>query len=81
MEILQTAHSYLAYIVLAVLFIAVANAILGLAQNKMFTLEKDFRISLFALIVSLLLSFIDVQLSTRALSIQLSDMRGDELAK
>ena len=52
MEILQTAHSYLAYIVLAVLFIAVANAILGLAQNKMFTLEKDFRISLFGLILS-----------------------------
>jgi hypothetical protein len=51
MEILQNAHSYLAYVALAVLFIAVANAILGLAGNKMFTLEKDFRISLFALIL------------------------------
>ena len=52
MEILQTAHSYLAYVALAVLFIAVANAILGLIQDRMFTLEKDFRISLFALILS-----------------------------
>ncbi|MGB5820444.1 MAG: hypothetical protein WBG90_13250 [Saonia sp.] len=52
MEILQTVHSYLAYVVLAVLFLAVANAILGLVGNKMFTLEKDFRISLFALILS-----------------------------
>lgn len=52
MEILQTAHSYLAYVVLAVLFIAVANAILGWTGNKIFTLEKDFRISLFALILT-----------------------------
>lgn len=52
MEILQHAHSYLAYVVLAVLFIAVANAILGWAGNKIFTLEKDFRISLFALILT-----------------------------
>ena len=52
MEILQTAHSYLAYVVLAVLIYAVANAILGYAKNSLFTLEKDFRISLFALILS-----------------------------
>ncbi|MEL6918720.1 MAG: hypothetical protein AAFO99_13420 [Bacteroidota bacterium] len=52
MEILQNVHSYLAYVVLAVLFLAVANAILGWVGNKMFTLEKDFRISLFALILS-----------------------------
>lgn len=52
MEILITAHSYLAYVVLAMLFIAVANALIGLAQNKMFTLEKDFRISLFTLILT-----------------------------
>jgi hypothetical protein len=52
MEILQTAHSYLAYVVLAILFIAVANAITGLMGNRMFTLEKDFRVSLFALILS-----------------------------
>ncbi|MGB5385861.1 MAG: hypothetical protein WBN20_03670 [Eudoraea sp.] len=52
MEILQTAHSYLAYVVLAILFLAVANAITGLLGNRMFTLEKDFRISLFALILS-----------------------------
>lgn len=52
MDILQTAHSYLAYIVLAVLIIAVVNAIMGYRGDKLFTLEKDFRISLFALILS-----------------------------
>ena len=45
-------HSYLAYVALAVLFLAVANAIMGLAGNRMFTtLGKDFRLSLFALIL------------------------------
>lgn len=52
MEIIQIVHSYLAYIVLGVLVIAVANAIMGYSGNKLFTLEKDFRISLFALIFS-----------------------------
>ncbi|HMB62405.1 MAG TPA: hypothetical protein VKN36_04975 [Eudoraea sp.] len=51
MEILQNVHSYLAYVVLALLFIAVANAITGLASNRMFTMEKDLRISLFTLIL------------------------------
>ena len=52
MEILQTVHSYLAYIVLAVLFLAVINALRGLAGNRIFDLHKDLRISLFALILS-----------------------------
>ena len=52
MEILQTVHSYMAYIVLAILFWAVVNAIRGLAGNRIFDLHKDFRISLFALILS-----------------------------
>ncbi len=52
METIQTVHSYLAYLVLAMLFLAVANAINGLTGNKMFTLEKDFRISLFTLILA-----------------------------
>lgn len=51
-EIIQIVHSYLAYIVLALLFLAVANAILGWVGNKMFTMEKDLRLSLFALILS-----------------------------
>jgi len=51
-EAILTLHSYLAYIVLAVLFLAVANSIIGLVSNKMFTPEKDFRLSLFALILS-----------------------------
>jgi len=52
MEILQNVHSYLAYVVLIVLILAVFNAITGLVGNRMFTLQKDFRISLFALILS-----------------------------
>ena len=52
MEILQNVHSYLAYVVLLVLILAVVNAIAGLTGNKMFTLHKDFRLSLFALILS-----------------------------
>ncbi len=52
MEILHSAHSYLAYVVLVVLIIAVVNAILGFTGDKLFTLEKDFRISLFALILA-----------------------------
>jgi hypothetical protein len=44
-------HSYLAYVALAVLFLAVANAIMGLAANRMFTMGKDLRLSLFALIL------------------------------
>ncbi|WP_445383874.1 hypothetical protein ACT6NV_07560 [Robiginitalea sp. IMCC44478] len=51
MEILQTVHSYLAYVALLVLFLAVANALTGLVQNRMFTMEKDLRISLFTLII------------------------------
>lgn len=51
-ETIQIVHSYLAYIVLGILFLAVANAIMGWIGNKMFTMEKDLRLSLFALILS-----------------------------
>ena len=51
-ETIQTIHSYVAYVVLAVLILAVMNAISGWLGNKMFTPEKDFRLSLFALILS-----------------------------
>ena len=51
-EVILTLHSYLAYIVLAVLFFAVANAFMGWFGKKLFTPEKDFRLSLFALILS-----------------------------
>ena len=51
MEIIQNVHSYLAYVVLLVLIFAVVNAILGYSGDKLFTLEKDFRISLFGLIL------------------------------
>ena len=52
MEIVLNVHSYLAYIVLAILVVAVVNALTGLSGKRMFTLERDFRISLFALIIS-----------------------------
>tara|TARA_R110002167_G_scaffold13570_20_gene56285 strand:+ start:3088 stop:3528 length:441 start_codon:yes stop_codon:yes gene_type:complete len=45
-------HSYLAYLVLAVLFLAVGNAILGWMGKKIFYPHKDYRLSLFALIFS-----------------------------
>ena len=51
-ETILNVHSYLAYIVLAILFLAVANAIMGWVGNKIFTMEKDLRLSLFALIFS-----------------------------
>ena len=51
-EVIQVVHSYLAYVVLALLFFAVANAIMGLVGNKIFTIEKDFRLSLFTLILA-----------------------------
>ena len=50
-ETLQFLHSYMAYAALAVLFLAVGNAIMGFANNKMFLPQKDFRLSLFALIL------------------------------
>ena len=51
-EVIQVVHSYLAYVVLALLFFAVANANMGLVGNKIFTIEKDFRLSLFTLILA-----------------------------
>ena len=48
---MKNVHSYWAYLVLAILIVAVVNAILGVAKKKKFT-DKDLRIGLFALIVS-----------------------------
>ena len=60
-------------------FLLSALSMLLIYVQWMFWANLFFGISLLALIVSLLLSFIDVQLSTRALGIQLSDIRGKEL--
>lgn len=51
MEILQTVHSYLAYVALALLFLAVANALIGWSSNRIFTMGRDLRLSLFTLII------------------------------
>ena len=46
----QILHSYWAYLTLLVLVLAVLNAMVGFFKNKDFSLAKDLRISLFALI-------------------------------
>ena len=51
MEILQTVHSYLAYVALGLLFLTVANALMGWVSNKVFTMGRDLRLSLFTLII------------------------------
>ncbi len=48
---MKIVHSYWAYIVVAVLIVAVINAVMGLVKNKEFA-TKDLRISLFTLIVA-----------------------------
>jgi biotin transporter BioY len=48
---MRDVHSYWAYLVLAFLAFAVANAIIGFTQKKEFK-DKDLRIGLFTLIVS-----------------------------
>lgn len=50
-ETIQMLHSYLAFVALAVLFLAVANAISGLISKRIFNMNKDLRLSLFALIL------------------------------
>lgn len=50
-EAIQILHSYLAYVALAVLLFAVANAITGLVGKRIFNMNKDLRLSLFALIL------------------------------
>ena len=52
MQILRNLHSYLAYVVLFILIIAVINAFLGWLGKKEFRFEKDLRVSLFALILT-----------------------------
>lgn len=59
-------------------FLLSAVSMLLIYLQWTFLANLCFGISLLALIVSLLLSFIDVQLSTKALGIQLVDMESEE---
>jgi hypothetical protein len=53
METLIFLHSYLAYAVLLILILAVSNALKGwLTKKAEFSLDKDYRVSLLALILS-----------------------------
>ncbi|MBB69029.1 MAG: hypothetical protein CMC77_03015 [Flavobacteriaceae bacterium] len=59
-SMIKTAHSYWAYLVLAVLLLAVCRAISGVAMNKEYS-PKMFQAALFALIVThtqLLIAFL-----------------------
>ncbi len=51
MTVLQTIHSYLAYIALALLLFAVINAFGGWFRNRIFNMQRDLRLSLFTLII------------------------------
>jgi len=51
MEIIKFLHSYWAYLVLLVVVLATINSIIGMLTKKEFG-AKDFRIALFALIVT-----------------------------
>jgi Na+/H+-dicarboxylate symporter len=48
---MQTIHSYWAYLVLAIVILAVLNAITGVTSKREFK-DKDLRLSLFTLIVT-----------------------------
>ena len=50
-DIIKHTHSYWAYLVLAILIIAVINAIFGLISKKEYS-AKDLRIALFGLIIA-----------------------------
>ncbi|MCF8713859.1 hypothetical protein JM658_03380 [Joostella atrarenae] len=77
-------HSYWAYFTLLVLIIAVLNAMVGYFKNKDFSLAKDFRISLFALIFShlqLVIGLILYFVSPRFSSWQTGGVMGDSLLR
>lgn len=70
-EIIQKAHSGWAYLVIALLLIAVINALIGLSSKKEFT-GKDRKIALFALIfthIQLVFGFIIYFISPRGLEV------------
>ncbi|MEE9362488.1 MAG: hypothetical protein V3U92_07825 [Cellulophaga sp.] len=60
-ETILNLHSYFAFVVLGLLLYAVINAFIGFMGNKDFTMERDFRLSLFAFIlahIQLLVGFV-----------------------
>lgn len=77
-------HSYWAYLTLLVLIIAVLNATIGYFKNKDFSMAKDLRISLFALIFShiqLLLGLVLYFVSPRFASWQTGGVMSDSLLR
>lgn len=81
---LNTLHSYWAYLTLFILVIAVINAIAGLSSNKEYTMAKDLRIGLFALIFShiqLLLGLALYFFTPRFAAWQTGGVMGDSLLR
>ncbi|MEL4306783.1 hypothetical protein [Joostella sp. CR20] len=77
-------HSYWAYLTLLVLVIAVINAVSGYFTNKDFSMAKDLRISLFALIfthIQLLIGLVLYFVSPRFASWQTGGVMGDSLLR
>lgn len=64
---IQNAHSWFAYLVIIILFLATINALMGWSKNRNFS-SKDLRLSLFALIfthLQLVIGFIVYFLSPK----------------
>lgn len=82
--IINHLHSYWAYLTLIMLLVAVINALNGYFNNKDFSLTKDFRISLFALIfthIQMVLGLILYFLSPYFASWQNGGVMGDSFLR
>ncbi|THD69514.1 hypothetical protein E7Z59_04075 [Robertkochia marina] len=81
---LNVLHSYWAYLTLFILIVAVVNAVSGLSSNKEYTMAKDLRIGLFALIFShiqLLLGLALYFVTPRFSAWQTGGVMGDSLLR
>ncbi|TRZ45839.1 hypothetical protein [Robertkochia solimangrovi] len=83
-SVVNTLHSYWAYFTLIILVIAVLNALTGYFKNKDFTMAKDLRVSLFALIfthIQLLLGLVLYFMTPRFDAWQTGGVMGDSLLR
>ena len=81
---LNVLHSYWAYLTLFILVVAVLNAVSGLSSNREYTMAKDLRIGLFALIfthIQLVLGLILYFVTPRFSAWQTGGVMGDSLLR
>lgn len=81
---LNMLHSYWAYLTLFMLVVAVINAIAGLSSGKTYTMAKDLRIGLFALIfthIQLILGLVLYFVTPRFSAWQSGGVMGDSLLR